>query len=149
MHLLIRRHQRDDGWFESSVTFVLYAQLDLSPEELFLFEKYDLAERVVYNSEDFLKHLKAADDYREEAAKDDQDLVSIYYNSFAALGQNIMGTLSLQITLQSLIDGLQTESEDLEEILYIESLIQQSSQFVADYLKLALTFDSSEALHEY
>ena len=149
MHLLTRRLQRDDGWFESAMTFVLDAQLDLTPEEKFLFYKYDLAERVIYNSEDFLAHLKAADEHREEAAKDDQDLLTSTYHSFAAFGENIWGKLSLQLTLQNLLDGAHVESADLEEILYIESLVRQSSEFVADYLKVALTFDSHEELSEY
>src|ERR1700730_9455569 len=66
MLLLVRRSQRDDGWIATSMTFVLYAQLDLNREEEHLFDKYRLHDRVVYNSEPFLQHLEAADEHRAE-----------------------------------------------------------------------------------
>jgi hypothetical protein len=149
MHILTRRSQRDDGWFESSMRFLLYAQLELNPEEEFLFKKYSIADRVVYNSAGFLEQLQAADEARDEAAKDDADLWTVYYNSFAALYHNIAGKLELQITLQNLIDGLTTESQDIEEILFIENLVRQGVEFIAQYFELAFTFDSREELHEY
>jgi len=149
MHLLTRRSQRDDGWLETSMTFILNAELDLGAEEKYLFDKYQLHDRVIYNSETFMEHLNAADKHREEAAKDEQDLGTILYESFAALGHNIMGKLSLQLTLQNLLDGAHIETQDLEELLRIEQLIATSVQFVADYLKIAVTFDSREELSEY
>lgn len=131
------------------MTFLLKAQLDLGAEEKYLFDKYELKDRVVYNSDAFIQHLHAADEHREEAAKDEQELSTIAYSSLAALGHNIMGKLSLQLTLQNLLDGIQIESQDLEELLHVEGLIHQSAKYVADYLKIAVTFDSREDLNEY
>jgi hypothetical protein len=149
MHLLIRRSQRDDGWFESSITFIRDCQLDMSEEEHYLFTRYGIADRIVYNSEDFVEHLEAADAAREEAAKDVTDLGTVYSQSLVAFFHNIMGRLSLQISLQSLVDGLHVESQDLEETLYIEKLVREGVEFIAQYFELGFTFDSSEALHEY
>ena len=163
MHLLVRRSQRDDGWIQTSMTFVLYAQLDLDAEDQFLFEKYGLHDRVVYNSEAFLQHLKAADEHREETERAYEVMLdaehkehdwltnagTMVYNSFAAFGYNMLGKLDLQLTLQGLIDGIQIESQDLEEILGIEKYIHQSTAFLADYLNVALTFDGREELDEH
>jgi hypothetical protein len=59
--------------------FLLDARLELTPKEQHFFEKYELPERVIYNSEAFLRHLQAADKYREVAAKE-RDLSKIVYN---------------------------------------------------------------------
>jgi hypothetical protein len=145
------------------MTFVLYAQLDLDAEEQFLFEKYELHDRVVYNSEAFLQHLKAADEHREEIERayevmqdtehKDHDFLTnagtMAYNSFAAFGYNMLGKLDLQLTLQNLIEGIHIESQDLEEILGIEQYIHESTAFLADYLKVAFTFDGREELDEH
>jgi hypothetical protein len=163
VHLLVRRSQRDDGWIASSITFVLYAQLDLDAEEEHLFDKYKLHDRVVYNSEAFLQHLQAADEHRAEIERahevmqdtehKDHDWLTnastMFYNSFAALGYNMLGKLDLQLTLQGLIDGIHIESQDLEEILGIEKYIHQSTVFLAEYLNVALTFDGREELDEH
>lgn len=149
MHLLIRRTQRDDGWIASSITFILYAQLDLSEEEQFQFEKYDLYTRVVYNSEDFVEHLEAADKYREKAAEPETELSEIVRNSFAALYHNILGRAALQLSVQSLADGIRIESQELDEILRIERIIQEAAFNLAAYIDVALTFDGQEQLDEY
>ncbi len=148
MHLLVRRMQRDDGWIQSSITFILYAQLDLTEEERFQFKKYELYERVVYNSEDFLQNLQAADKHREKAAET-EELGEIISNSFSALYHNIAGRLSLQLTISNLVDGIRIESQDLEEILHIVRAIQDSAAGLASYLDVALTFDGEEQLDEY
>ena len=155
MHLLIRRMQRDDGWIQSSITFILYAQLDLSEEEQFQFEKYELPSFVVYNSEDFLKNLEAADKHRAEAAKEhakpgtEVNLENIISNSFYALFYNIAGRLTLQLSVQSLMDGIRIESQELDEILRIEKHIQNSAAGLASYIDVALTFDGQELLDEH
>jgi hypothetical protein len=149
MDLLLRRSQRDDGWMWSSITFILYAQLDLDEEERHLLKQYALHDRVVYNSADFLHHLKAADEYRETAAKTpDDDPLTIAYNSFAALAHNILGKFYLQLTLQNLIEGVRIESDDLEEISTVANLIQKAVAFLSQYYDIAATFDGREDLDE-
>jgi hypothetical protein len=166
MHLLLRQSQRDDGWIWSSMTFLLDARLDLDAEEQYLFGKYRLYDRVVYNSEAFIHHLDTADQYREAAAAPHtnvpldapladhittatSDLAATAYNSFAALAHNILGKMALQITLQSLVDGIRVESEDLEEILTVAQLMQRGVEFLATYLQVSVTFDGREELSEY
>jgi len=145
------------------MTFVLYAQLDLDAEEDHLFEKYQLHDRVVYNSEAFLQHLQAADEHRAEIERahelmqdtghKDHDFLTnaatMAYNSVAAFGYNTLGKLDLQLTLQGLVDGIHIESQDLEEILGIEKYIHQSTVFLADYLNVAFTFAGREELDEH
>lgn len=149
MHLLIRRMQRDDGWIQSSITFILYGQLDLTEEEQFQFKKYDLYTRIVYNSEDFIENLEAADKHREKANDPETALSDIVYNSFAALFYNMAGKLSLQLSVQNLVDGIRVESQDLEEILRIEQHIRDAGEGLASYIGVALTFDGQEQLDEY
>jgi hypothetical protein len=148
MHLLIRRMQRDDGWVQSSITFILYAQLDLTEEEQFQFEKYDLYSRIVYNSEDFLTNLEAADKHRGKAAAT-EELGEIISNSFSALYYNIAGRLTLQLSVQNIVDGIRIESQELDEILRIEGFIRNSAEALASYIDVALTFDGQEQLDEY
>jgi hypothetical protein len=165
MHLLIRRSQYDSGWFSTTMVFELDARLDLDAEEQELFDKYALYDRVVYNSDAFLQHLHSADQYREAADAQTNvplnapledhivtaatDLTVTAYNSVLALAHNILGRLSLQITLQSLVDGVHIESEDLEEILTVAELIRTGTEFLASYLDVAVTFDGREELDDY
>ena len=148
MDLLLRREQRDDGWIASSITFVLYAQLDFTEEEAHQCERYDLYSRVAYNSEDFVRHLEAADKHREKAAEE-ADLGEIISNSFSALFYNVAGRLSLQLTVQNLCDGIHLESQELEEILHIEKCVRDAAAGIASYLDVALTFGGEEQLNEY
>jgi len=154
MHLLLRQSQRDDGWIWTSMIFLLDARLDLTAEEQYLFERYRLNDRVVYNSDAFMQHLHAADEHREAAAATTDvpldaplqdhiasaasDLSATAYNSGLALAHNVLGNLSLQITLQSLVEGIHIESEDLEEILTVAQLIRSGTEFLAAYLNIAL-----------
>jgi hypothetical protein len=147
MHLLIRRMQRDDGWIQSSITFILYALLDLSEEEQFQFEKYDLYSRIIYNSEDFLKNLEAADKHRKKAAET-EDLGEIISNSLSALYYNIAGRLTLQLSVQNVVDGISIESQELDEVLRIAGFIRESAAALASYIDAALTFDGQETLDE-
>lgn len=164
MHLLIRRRQHDDeGWLWTSTIFELEGRLDLDEEEHYLFEKHKLGERVIYNSDAFLQNLYEADRYREAAAKIELDLndpnkdapsligglADIVSNSALALTYNILGKISLQLTLQDLLKGFHVESEDLEEILTVDRRTRESVEFVASYLDVACTFDGSEDLSEH
>lgn len=60
MHLLLRKSQRDDGWFASAITFILDARLDLDPEEQEFFERYRLYHTIIYDSSRRTEHLQSA-----------------------------------------------------------------------------------------
>lgn len=163
MHLLLSRRQHDEeGLLSTSTIFELEGRLDLDEEERFMFDKYELGDRVIYNSDAFLQHLYEADSYREAAAKADENLprardvsetvgglAEILSNSVLALTYNLLGKVSLQLTLQNLLDGFHVESEDLEEILTVEGRTRESVRFTAEYLDTVCTFDGSEELSEH
>ena len=165
MHLLLRRSQRDDGWIWSSITFQLDARLDLDGEELHLFEKYQLYDLAVYDSDARVQHAHSA---MESYVSSEQsaDAVPLFPaadeihialgNAFASIWHlgagithNIMSTLSLQITLGSLVAGQHIESQDLDEVLSVAANIHSAVEYLANYLNVALTFDGREELDEY
>ena len=165
MHLLIRRSQRDDGWLWSAVMFELDARLELAPEELHLFEKYDLHRLVVYDSDPRVQHAYLADEHFEAATRpmtpipwepSATDVATVFgdiaascWHTAAGTAQGIMSHLSLSITLGSLIEGQHFESDDMLEILTAESNIREAAEYLASHFKLALTFDGSEDLSEF
>ncbi len=165
MHLLLRRSQRDDGWIWSSITFLLDARLDLAPEELELFHKYNLYDFVVYDSDPRVQHAHSAGERFDAAAKPMTpvpwepslgDLATAFGEIGASLWHVAAGTthglfsmIALQITLGSLVAGQHFESESLEEILTVANNIQQATEYLATYLDVALTFDGREELSEH
>lgn len=165
MHLLLRRSQRDDGWIFSSMIFLLDAQLDLTPDEQELFEKYDLLSHVVYDSDAREQYAHAAIERFEAATKPTKpipifepsaadiasqfsNIASMLWNSAVGATYGLISDLSLRITLGTLIDGQHFESESLEEMLTVEDNIKQATEYLANYLHVALTFDGREDLSE-
>lgn len=154
MHLLLRRSQSDDGLIWSSVTFMLDARLELSPEEEHLFSKYNLHSLVVYDSDAYMYHADAAYERFDNATKvplwepSFTELASSLWDNVAGLAHGVMTALSLRITLGDLIDGTHVECEALEQILVAEKNIVQAAQYLADYFAVALTFDGGEELRE-
>lgn len=166
MHLLLRKSQRDDGWVLSSVTFIIEAQLELTLDEAELFDKYNLADVVIYDSENRVYYGAAsAESYHESSqsfgsvpvfirsADDVANIIGGIAAGFWHLGSGVVyhtaSALSLQITLGSLIDGQYVESESLEETLALYNTIKGAVQYIADYLDVALTFDGREDLSEF
>lgn len=165
MHLLLRRTQRDDGWVWSSMTFLLDAQLDLSPDEQELFEKYDLRSVAIYDTDTFVQHTYSAIERYDAASKPPTpmsweptpgqlvtafgDIAASVWNATIGAAHELAALTALRITLGSLADGQHIESESLEEILNVEDNIRQSTQYLASYLQLALSFDGREDLSEH
>ena len=164
MHLLIRKSQRDDGWFASAITFILDARLDLDDEEQELFERYRLYEMIVYSSNAKIQHLHSAIEDYEAAQKTMTPLpwepsVLELSRAFLEIGvmtwhlgagaaHEVASALSLQITLGTLTNGQHLETESLEEILAVANSITASVEYLSTYLGVALTFDGREELYD-
>ena len=164
MHLLLRKSQRDDGWFSSSMTFILDIRLDLTQEELHLLQKYALADVVVYDSNarvqyaaDATEHFEAAsipattswNPSAAELASAFAQLSSQVWNLAAGAAHELMSAVALQITLGSMVDGQQVESQDLHEIITVADNVYQAAQYLADAIKASLSFDGRESLDEF
>jgi hypothetical protein len=165
MHLLLRRSQRDDGWLFSSIMFLLDARLDLTPEEEELFINYQLAEVVVYDSDQRVQHAYNADRHFQAAAEPMAklpwepslgqlanafgEIAASLWNTAAGATYAIASTFSLSITLGSLARGQHFESEELEEILTVENNIREAVEYLGNYLRVAVTFDGYEDLSEH
>ena len=147
------------------MTFILEARLDLDEEEQELFEKYRLYEVAVYDSDAREQYAHSAQEHYQSTVKR-ADAVSIfppieelhyslgnafasYWHFSAGLTYSLLSAAAFHITLRSLADGQDMESQNLEEILAVSNMIRQSVQYLADYFTLALTFDGRETLHEY
>jgi hypothetical protein len=155
MHLLLRRSQRDDGWISTSMMFLLDARIDLTAEEHDLFEKYQLHDLVVYDSEPRTHHGDAAYDHFGKATEvpvwnpSFYDLATSLWNSALGTAHGLLTYLSLRITLGDLLDGQHIESEDLDQILIAEENIATAAKYMSDYFNVALTFDGAEELRDY
>jgi hypothetical protein len=165
MHLLLRKTERDDGWFSSSINFILEARLDLTEDEQEFFSKYGLHDVAVYDSaareayaEQALENYQAGVEHGEAipifpgtdkvAAAVGNAFASMWYLAVGA-GYSLLSASSFRITLQSLVDGQEMESQSLEEILTIARHIEEAAQYLADYFTLALTFAGEETLREF
>lgn len=162
MHLLIRRMQRDDGWLFTSMTFLVDARLDLSPDEHELFQKYRLHDLVLYDSDDRVQHAySAGESYQASASAADavplfpeiHEIHTVLGNFLASLWHagagathSLLSALSLQVTLGTLVAGQHCETGSLEEIVAVEKAIVAGVEYLATYLDLALTYDGSEEL---
>lgn len=172
MQLLLRKSQRDDGWIRSSITFALDVQLDLSPDEAELFERYDLAETVVYDSENrayfdeasaqsylassesfgsvpILISTKGTEQVAAEVGAALGNIASGLWHLGSGIAYETASALSLRLTLGSLVEGHHLESESLEELAALAITIRKSVEYLASYFSLALTFDGKEDLREF
>lgn len=155
MHLLLRRSQRDDGWLTISMVFVLDARLDLSTDERDLFDKYQLRDFVVYDSEPLTRHTDAALDRLDKATEvplwepSFYELATSLWNNAVGTAHGLMSFLSLRITLGDLLDGQHIECEDLDQLLIAEENITAAAKFMADYFQVALSYDGAEELRDY
>jgi len=154
MHLLLRRGQRDDGWLWSSITFGVYAQLDLTAEEQTMFDRYRLGSFVVYDSLARTEHADAAYRHFEDASNlpllpDLQQFAGSLWSNVLGITNAALMALSLRITFADLVAGQHIECDDLEAILVAADTIQEQCQLLAAYLDATITFDGREELHEY
>src|SRR5262245_44861467 len=133
MHLLIRRSQHDASWFQGtfghSMLFALDARIELTPDEQELFDKYNLGEIAIYDSDARQQHRHAAlESYdasdqasanilSESSLETLQNTLAAMWHLASGIFHTVVTRLSLQITLGTLIEGIHVETESLEEIM--------------------------------
>ncbi len=158
MHLLFRRDQRDDGWFESSITFLLDIRLELTPDERAQAKRYQLLDITVYDSA-WREQYRQAAEQRFDAATEGSifttdvdrlfsDLAASLWNNLAGLGNALMMSLELHLTYRDLIDGAHVETEDIDAAVNVETIVLAHCRALAQVLDTALTFDGSDTLYE-
>jgi len=80
------------------------------------------------------------------------DIIASFFTSIYHLGATaynaVQWSFSLQITVQSLIDGTHIEAESAEEILLAEKLIAEAMEHLKKYLIELSEFDGREVHHE-
>ena len=128
MQLVIRRSQKTTGMISKSVSFVLDARVDLSPDEASAVKKYALGSQVLYNSANSKHYLDKAQS-------------SGFMGSMASLA---MAKMSLNISVDSLTKGQHIECKDLDELLGAEEAIHNACQSIRRYIDVAQTFDGRE-----
>ena len=128
MQLVIRRSQKTTGMISKSVSFVLDARVDLSPDEASAVKKYALGSQVLYNSANSKHYLDKAQS-------------SGFMGSVASLA---MAKMSLNISVDSLTKGQHIECKDLDELLGAEEAIHNACQSIRRYIDVAQTFDGRE-----
>src|SRR6267142_1652761 len=128
MQLFIRRSQRDDGWIYSSMSFLLDARLELTPDERVLIDqdRYDVLGIVVYDSDARTEYDNRAYEHAQNAAAGPhistdlltalQYSISTLWSTAASLANSAFSAYQLRITFQDLIDGVHVEAMELEVI---------------------------------
>jgi hypothetical protein len=139
MQLKLRRTQRST-MVTSKAVFMLDAQSILTEEEKHNVRKYNLGKLVIYNSERSRKLLEAG-----QAAAGLGTLGGLA-RGFTKLA---MAKLSLNISINSLMDGHHIECKDLEELLGAEEAVKEACQLLRTYLDTAATFDGREEVVEF
>jgi hypothetical protein len=139
MQLKLKRTQRST-MVRGKTVFMLDAQSILNEEEKHNVRKYDLGKLVIYNSERSRKLLEAS-----QAAADMETFGGVA-KAFTKLA---MAKLSLNISINSLMDGHHIECKDLEELLGAEEAVKEACQLLRTYLETAATFDGREEVLEF
>jgi hypothetical protein len=133
MQLVLKREQRSKGMMSKSVVFVLHARADLSEEEKHNVEKYKLGDQVIYNSEASRKHLDAGAATSNVAGK---------------LARLAMAKMSLNITINSLMNGHEITCSTLEEAAEAQDAIKKACEAMQYYIAFASTFDGRQEVVE-
>ena len=116
-----------------SVVFLLNARADLSEEEKHNVEKYKLGDQIIYNSEASKKHLDAG----------------ASSGTAGRLARLALAKMSLNVSINSLMQGHQISCNTLDEVLGAEEAMRESCAALKQYLDVAATFDGSQEVVEY
>lgn len=139
MQLVLRRSQKTTGMLSKSVSFVLDARADLTPEEVDAVKKYGLGSQILYASSKAKAHA-------ETALSVDPATGTGFLKGIAAAA---MLKLALTITTDSLTKGHHIECKDLDELLGAEEAIQNACQAIRGYMEIAKTFDGREIVIDF
>lgn len=134
MQLVLKRDQGLKGMMSKSVTFIINARADLSEEEKHNVDKYKLGTQVIYNSEKSKKHLDASGGSSSTAGK---------------LARLAMARMSLNITVNSLMQGQEVTCSSLEEAADAEDAIRSACEYLKQYLDVASTFNGTQEVVEF
>jgi hypothetical protein len=151
------RKSQEDGWLYG-VTYSLDVELELTPEELHVIDRHGIADMVIFDSEARDAYAKSTDEYLEATKQQpslfapvEQQLWGIattFYNIGAAAYNATMGSMSLRITVQDLLDSAHIETDNLDEILTAERLIRDAVQSLQDHVMVLATFEGQDDLIE-
>jgi hypothetical protein len=151
------RKSQEDGWVWG-VTYKLDAELELTSEEHHVIERHGLAGRVIFDSENVDYYADATAEsassigYIQPTKEPFIDIMVSFYTSLYHIGATaynaIQWSFSITITVQSLLDGVQIETDNHEEILLVESLIENAVAALDSHVKALGTFDGQDRLIE-
>jgi len=130
MELAITRSQKKSGIVSKTVVFILHVQSYLSEEEQHLVREYGLGKENIYNSEASRKHMEKAQS-----------------GGLFSMAKGIaMSALSLNISIDSLINGHSIECASLDEVLSAEEAVRDACENMKRYLDIAEKFDGTKEL---
>ncbi len=134
MKLILQKSQKTSGMIKKSITFELFAQSILSQEEKHNVETYGLGPTVIYNSENSRKHL--------DAGRGSSNIIGM-------LGRLAMSKMSLNVSVNSLMQGQTIPCSSLDEVIAAEAAIKESCENLKGYLEIAATFDGRKEEIDY
>lgn len=142
VNLKIRRSQRSTALGRS--IFIINARVELSRDDYSSIQKLGLGSAIVYESDNRRKHAENAAGHAEatRGASTGRAWFQIARATFSAAA----AALSLRVTIDSLLSGVQIECKDLDELLEAEGAIVDACKTMKSYLEIAATFDGREIL---
>ena len=135
MRLRIKRYQKKSGVVTKAVVFCLDVRVDLTEEEKFAVQEYNLGSEVIYNSERSRKHLEKGADTT---------------NPVKALARLAMAKMSLNVSINSLTKkGHTIECKSLDEVLAAEEAVNEACKALKQYIKVASRFKGEEVALDF
>ena len=133
MQLTITRSQKKAGMISKEIVFMLTVKSELSEEEKFAVQEYNLGKTVIYNSENSRKHLDNAGGG----------------GLLKAATSLAMSKMSLNISISSLMQGQTVECKSLDEVLSAEDAIREACENMKQYIQVAANFNGSTETIEF
>jgi hypothetical protein len=152
MALKLKRSERT-GTF-GKLLFALDARMDMSAENRALIAKYNLGDRVIYESAAREARTEAARQHLENS-RDDTSIFDSPGRQALGIGKSLFrlgraaisataAALSLRITVDGLIAGVHVECKDMNELMEAEEAITEAARNLKAELGAANTFTGQE-----
>jgi len=133
MQLTITRSQKKAGMISKEIVFMLTVKSELTEEEKFAVQEYNLGKMVIYNSENSRKHID-----------------NIGSGGLLKAATSLaMSKMSLNISIGSLMRGQTLECKSLDEVLSAEDAIREACENMKQYIKVAANFNGSTETIEF